>query len=375
MRIVYCINSTFNSGGMERVLMTKANYLTDRVGHEVFIVTSQQHGRSSFFSFSDRIKFYDLGINYDEDAHRNLFVRTSLKWYKMNRHRKLLSDYLNEVKPDIVVSMFDYEFCFLHKIKDGSKKVLEFHFCKRQKIIEAQNFLMRLIQRMRIYGWRRKIAKYDKFVVLTEEDKMDWGCISNIVVIKNPIMGIPKEKSNYEERKILSIGRISFQKGFDRLVKVWALVAPKYPDWELVIRGGGDSSGLQKQVDELGISDSISIKPATTSISDEYLSSSILVMTSRYEGLPMVLMEAMSYGLPVIAFSFHCGPKDLISPAWGSIVPDGDIKSFALELMAWMNDEERRRLAGDQARSYISQFTQDKVLLEWIDLFNHLVES
>ena len=279
MRIVYCINSTFNSGGMERVLMTKANYLTDRVGHEVFIVTSQQHGRSSFFSFSDRIKFYDLGINYDEDAHRNLFVRTSLKWYKMNRHRKLLSDYLNEVKPDIVVSMFDYEFCFLHKIKDGSKKVLEFHFCKRQKIIEAQNFLMRLIQRMRIYGWRRKIAKYDKFVVLTEEDKMDWGCISNIVVIKNPIMGIPKEKSNYEERKILSIGRISFQKGFDRLVKVWALVAPKYPDWELVIRGGGDSSGLQKQVDELGISDSISIKPATTSGSDGGTSTLVVNVT------------------------------------------------------------------------------------------------
>lgn len=375
MKIVYCINATFNSGGMERVLMIKANYLADIANCEVFIVTSQQHGRNSFFLFSERIKFYDLGINYDDDNGCNLIARTFKKWRKLKLHRTLLSDYLNQIKPDITISMFDYDFSFLYKIKDGSKKVLEFHFCKRQKIIEASNLLMKLIQWIRICYWKRKISRYDKFVVLTEEDKKDWGHLPNIIVIKNPIIKIPSDKSDFMAKQVLSIGRISYQKGFDRLLKAWALVTSHYPDWKLVIRGNGDTEDLQRQIQKLRINHSVVIRPATSSISDEYLNSSIFVMTSRYEGLPMVLMEAMSYGLPVVAFDFHCGPRDLINPLWGTIVPNGDISNFALKLMEWMVDAEKRKIANDKSRYYVSQYTQEIILSKWLNLFEGLVRD
>ena len=123
------------------------------------------------------------------------------------------------------------------------------------------------------------------------------------------------------------------------------------------------------------INHSVVIRPATSSISDEYLNSSIFVMTSRYEGLPMVLMEAMSYGLPVVAFDFHCGPRDLINPLWGTIVPNGDISNFALKLMEWMVDAEKRKIANDKSRYYVSQYTQEIILSKWLNLFEGLVRD
>lgn len=374
MKILYCINATYNSGGMERVLMTKANYLADVVGYEIFIVTAQQHGRNSFFPFSKRILFHDLGIDYDADQNENLFVRTIRKWRKKRKHKRLLGDYLHEVRPDIAISMFDYEFSFLHQIKDGSKKVLEFHFCKKQKIIEATNVFMRTLQALRVMSWKRIVSKYDKFVVLTEEDKLAWGNLSNIMVIKNPIPKMPGTKALLNTKQVLSVGRISYQKGFDRLIKVWALIVPHYPDWRLLIRGNGDSTQLQKLIRQLGIDKHVKIASATPNIAEEYLSSSVYAMTSRYEGLPMVLMEAMSYGLPCVSFACPCGPTDLIQSSYGSLVPDNDIKGFAVALMDWMKNDEKRKAAGEKAREFISQYTQERIVEQWLNLFDSLIK-
>ena len=316
----------------------------------------------------------DLGINYDDDRKCNLVIRTFRKWHKLKKHRILLSIYLNRIKPDITISMFDYEFSFLYKIKDGSRKVLEFHFCKRQKIIEASNVVMRLLQTVRIWNWNRIVAKYDKFVVLTEEDKCSWADLKNIVVIKNPILKIPDLKSNLSLKRVLTIGRISYQKGFDRLIKAWKIVISRFPDWELNIVGGGDTNGLRMQIQDLGIADSVKIKSATKEIEQEYLCSSIFVMTSRYEGLPMVLLEAMSYGIVVVSFAFPCGPNDLIQPQYGSLVNNGDINGFASALMDWMSHEEKRKKAGGKAIEYVSQFTQEKIMGQWLNLFKSLLE-
>lgn len=372
MKILYCINAAYNSGGMERVLMTKANYLADIAGYDVFIVTSQQHEKSTFFYFSERIHFHDLGINYDDIDKNNLFIKTFLKCRKKKKHKQLLTDYLNEIKPDIAISMFDYEFNFLHQIKDGSKKILEYHFNKRQKIIEASNIIMKLLQTLRIWTWHNKVSQYDKFVVLTEEDKRYWGNLPNIVVIKNPIPKVPDTKALLNTKQVLSVGRISYQKGFDRLIKAWALVVPYYPDWKLLIRGNGDSTQLQKLIKQLGIDEYVKMEPATPNIAEEYLSSSVYAMTSRYEGLPMVLMEAMSYGLPCVSFACPCGPTDLIQSSYGSLVPDNDIRSFALALMNWMADETKRKEAGIKAREYIAQYTEEKIMKLWINLFKSL---
>ena len=158
MKIVYCINGTYNSGGMEKVLCNKANYFSEQLGYDVTIITTEQKGRDNFFNFSNKIKFIDLGINYDDDNYKSIFV----KLYESNKKRKIhflkLMEILERIKPDVCISMFDRDFSFLYKIKDGSKKILEFHFCKQMKVIEQKNIVMKAIQYIRIQTWRNIIS-------------------------------------------------------------------------------------------------------------------------------------------------------------------------------------------------------------------------
>ncbi len=375
MKVLYCINGTYNSGGMERVLMTKANYLADVMGYDVTIVTSQQKGRPNFYHFSPLIKFYDLGINYEEDRNYGLLKRTIHTWHKKKKHKQALTELLNTIRPDICISMFDYEFDFLYKIKDGSKKVLEFHFCKEQKLIEAPNTIMRIIQYIRVnWIWQEIVRHYDKFVVLTEEDKKAWKNLDNTIVIRNPIPDIPLEQASLNVKRVLSVGRISYQKGFERLLKAWALIPDTFKEWTLTICGNGDSTELQNLSKTLNIDSSVIFKPATPKISEEYLNCSIYAMSSRYEGLPMVLMEAMSYGIPIVSFDCPCGPKELIqNHETGSIVHNGDIAGLASELEKWMKNEQKRKRAGEKARTCASQYVQDKIMQQWITLFNSLL--
>lgn len=378
MKIMYCVNSTFNSGGMERILMYKANYLADVLGYEVCIVTTDQQNKSNFFKFSDRIKFVDFGINYDAEKNKNLFVRLLLQGLKKRRHKKCLASFLNREHPDICVSMFCREMDFLTKIKDGSRKILEFHFSKNIKLIEAPNKIIYFAQKLRLIGWRKAIRKYDAFVVLTQEDKEAWGNMDNIRVIPNFLTEYPEKEAALTAKRVISVGRLSYQKGFDYLVQIWNLVHQKRPEWQLCVFGNGEE-GERKKLEEMirgyGLEKSIALNPATSHIGEEYLKSSIYAMTSRFEGLPMVLLEVMSYGLPIVSFSCPCGPKDVVVDSFGSLVPLGDIEGFAQKLIEWMDDEDRRHLAGIAARESVKKYMQLQVMKVWDGLFRQLISN
>ncbi len=371
MKILYCINGVYNSGGMERVLMNKANYLADVLGYDVLIVTTEQKGRLAFFRFSQRIRFADLNINYEKDSDKPLWLRMLKKKKKAVVHRRRLEELLNAERPDICISMFDRDVGFLYKIKDGSKKILEYHFSKNVKLIEAGNFLIRWIQKMRISSWERMVQKYDRFVVLTEEDKQAWGNLRNIAVIPNALSAFPVETASLEEKRVLSVGRLSYQKGFDRLIDAWKIVNSFFPDWQLHIRGDGDKrEELQEQITDLGLDNSVRLLPAISNIGAEYLQSSIYVMSSRYEGMPMVLLEAMSYGLPVVSFACLCGPKDVISDGSdGLLCEDGNIKELANAVLILIRNAEQRKAMGREARMKSLQFSQKEIMRLWEKMF------
>ena len=374
MKIIYCINGTYNSGGMERILMNKANYLTDVLGYEVCIVTTEQKNRTNFFTFSPKVNFYDLGINYDKD--KNIFFRYFLNQLKKKKHRRALTELLVQEQPDICISMFDWEMDFLYKIKDGSKKILEYHFSKNVKLIEAKNKVVYFLQKIRIWNWKRIVQRYERFVVLTEEDKKAWGDMYNICVIPNFLMELPKETASLTSNRVISVGRLSYQKGFDNLIKIWMIVHKVYPDWQLYIFGNGDKrEELETMVSQLGLINSIFLKEPTATIENEYLQSSVYVMSSRYEGLPMVLLEAMSYGLPIVSFTCPCGPRDLIEKSFGSLIPSGDTDAFARELMIWMANYEKRQVAGKNARSAAGHYLQSKIMEKWNQLFLEVINS
>ena len=356
---------------MEKVLCHKANYFSEKLGYEVTIITTEQKGRPNFFNFSNKIKFIDLGINYDDDNNKNIFIRLYQSYKKRKIHFFKLMQVLEIIKPDICISMFDRDFSFLYKIKDGSKKILEFHFCKKMKVIEQRNIIMKVIQYFRINTWGNIVKKYDKFVVLTEEDKNDWGKLKNITVIPNSISLTSNEQAKLQNKNILSIGRASYQKGFDLLLKAWAQSTKKHQDWQLTIVGGGNKDYMMDLIKKLRIGNNVILKQPTTEISKEYLNASIYVMSSRYEGLPMVLIEALNYGLPIVSFACPCGPKDVIGDNIGGILVEKkyNIKELSCAINRVIENKEERLKMGDEAVKK-AQFYSEKIIMKrWTELF------
>lgn len=378
MKIVYCIRATYNPGGMERVLLNKVSWLVKRMGWDVTIATTDQQGRQPFYPFPEEVRMVDLGIDYADDNDKNVFKKIVGYLCRRRIHKERLTALLMREKADIVVSLYPSESSFIPDIKDGSRKVLELHFCKFFRLQYGRGGLLGLIDRWRTRQDERIARKFDRFVVLTEEDKGYWGEMPNITVIPNAAVFVKNKRSDLTVKKVIAAGRLDYQKGFDRLIQAWEMVQRdgKFADWILNIFGQGEwHDMLEDMIVGKGLCDSLYINKPTNGIWDEYVNSSILVMTSNYEGFGMVLVEAMACGVPTIAFDCKCGPRDIIDHGKnGLLVPDGDISGLAEAMMRLMADEEERRAMSRNALKVVDTYSEEAVMAKWIALFSNLIQ-
>lgn len=373
MKIVYSIAATYNSGGMERVLANKANWLV-RNGYEISILTTDQKGRSSFFDFDPRIRFYDLGINYEENNGMSFLNKLIHYPFKQWKHQKALKKLLLELKADVVISMFCNDASILPKIKDGSRKVLEIHFSRFKRLQYGRKGIWKLADELRSRNDLRVVSKFDKFVVLTEEDKGYWGELDNITVIPNARSFVVEKPAELNENKVIAVGRYCYQKAFDKLIQAWRIVCREVKGWKLHLVGDGeDRELLQKQINELGLADKIVLGRAEIDMKSVYSSASVLALSSRYEGLPMVLLEAQAAGLPIVSFECKCGPKDVITDGLdGILVREGDVDGLAHGLLKLIKDDELRRRMGAEAYKNSERFSEERVMAQWVELFNEV---
>lgn len=377
MKIVYCLPQLYNPGGIERIVTIKANYLANVFGWDVTIVLAAQNGRPIYYELSNRIRIVDLQLPYFDMLSMPLLNRIRFKQKIKNIHMKKLTDVLFDIRPDVTVSTFTFEANFLPQIKDGSKKVLEFHFCRGHKRLMADSFNYSGVKKLLYYWacWEEEnlvIPKYDKFVVLTKEDQQRWlPKKSNVAYIPNILPFNIDGTVNYASKVVIAVGRLDAQKGFDRLIGIWSLLANDHKDWKLKIYGeGSDKQRLQKQIDSLGLSSSVTLCGSAKDIRSKYLESSIFVMTSRYEGMPMTMLEAKSLGLPVVSYDFPCGPKDLINDGIdGFVVKDGEKNNFAIKLAKLMNEENLRIEFGANSRSNAAYYAEKNIMELWRQLF------
>lgn len=377
MKIVYCHCSVYNPGGMERVLLNKVRWLSERLGWEVIVVTTDQQGRPPFYGFPAKVRFYDLGINYSLDNTLPTIRRIPSYLRKRRLHRCRLSELLMKERPDVTVSLYPSESSFIPDIKDGSRKVLELHFNRYFRLQYGRTGLAGLIDRLRCRHDVALASRFDRFVVLTQEDKGYWGDMSNIVVIPNAALPMPM-LSDCGAKRVIAVGRLDYQKGFDRLVDVWDRVCRdrRADGWRLDIFGQGEwLTMLEHMIAERGLSERMAVNAPTCDIASEYANSSILAMTSHYEGFPMVMIEAMSAGLPVVTFDYKCGPRDIITSGKdGLIVADGDNDAFADALLMLMADADMRKAMGSNAAEVTDRYSEDRVMGMWTDLFGEIVK-
>lgn len=376
MKILYCTHSTYNPGGMERVLLNKVMYLSQLPGWEVSIVTTDQHHRPPFYPFPEKVRMTDLDINYSDDNDKGVWKKIFGYLRKRKEHKRKLTALLEKERPDIVVSLYPSESSFIPDIKDGSKKVLELHFCKFFRLQYGRKGLLGWIDKLRTRQDERIVRRFDKFVVLTNEDKGYWGNLPNIEVIPNAAMQVSESYSDVTNKRVIAVGRLDYQKGFDRLIEAWEWIqrTGEWADWRLDIFGQGEwQEMLQQMIDEKGLQDTVRINKPTKQIGEEYVKSSLLVMSSHYEGFPMVMIESMACGLPVVSFDYKCGPKDIIQHGInGLLVPEGDIKALANAMMEVMTDETYRRMLSRNARKVVDTYSEEAVMARWIRLFTSI---
>ena len=374
MKIIYCIPQLYRLGGMERIVSIKMNLLV-KEGYDVSVITTDQGNRPFYFELDKRIKHYDLNINYEQNTGNRLIKKFFLLLYKYYIHRRRLESLLFVLKADIVISTFSDEMFILPYIKDGSKKIVEFHFCRNMFKLLSQKGIFHLIDIFKSKRRIRSLKKFDSFVCLSNEDAQNWTELNNVEVIYNISPLKFSSKATLKEHRVISVGRYSYQKGYDRLINAWALISKEIPeDWTLHIVGEGClRQELTDQIKRLGLENSVFLDGVSENISKDYLSSSIAVFTSHYEGFLLALAEAESAGVPVVSFDTPCGPKDIIEDGKdGFLVPNGDISQIAKKIYLLIQDEKLRTIMGRNAYENSKRFNENIIIPQWISLFDRV---
>lgn len=376
MTIIYLYHSFFLYGGLERILIEKMNYLTEKLGYNVIMVTYCQFDNKIAYPISPQIKHYDLRIPIYHQYNYGIVKRIYFYIKMRKTFIKKMESIILKNNADILIGttceyfMMDVMNALRHRIIT----IIESHTNAKYIQIPHHNNFIKItfdnIQRKLINYF---IKKASSFVTLTEGDKKEWLKVrKDILVIPNSIGNYPQKITHAQTyKRIITVGRLEEQKGYDLLLMAWKLVEVKHPEWELEIYGEGSKKGLlMSMISDYKLS-SVKINKPTKNIYSEYENSDFYVMSSRYEGFPLVLIEAMSCGLPCISFNCDYGPSDIIKDGIdGFIIENANIKSLAKKICFLMENENLRIQMGTNAHNNMKRFLPENIMPRWEQLFN-----
>lgn len=355
LKLLYITTNLNTSGGVARVLSVKLNYLINNYNYDIHIINTNGNTTSLFFNFDQRINIQSLNSN-------------NCKISKFLNYRNKLNTEIKVINPDIIINCDNgLKGTFLPFLYSGKiPLIFESHSSFNAK--EA-NIIGNLKLWIKELFFSKSVNKY-KYIIVYQHLSKAWES-NNIKVINNPLgFRIPRESAHLNNKVVVAVGRISYQKGYDKLLKIWNLVVRIHPDWKLHIYGEGDRSNLLKQIKELNLKESILFFDPVLDIKDVYLNASILVNTSRYEPFGLALIEAMACGLPVLAFNNTLGPKTYIKHNEnGFLIEKNDINSYSKHIIALIEDKNKMKNVGHSAKESMKAYEVDDIMKLWHQLF------
>lgn len=373
MRILFVTDALAVWGGIERVLSDKMNYFVQKYGYEVFVVTADQGNHQIPFPLDERIRVKDLNIKFHQQYQFHA-IKRFLKHCELERLlRTRLKKYIDEVQPDIISCIRDGYACAVLDVESSIPVIFESHAMYKDVFFEDSTFVHLFAT---IFS-RRKFKKLSKLVTLTQGDADDWKRVCQHVCVIPNVVHL-NESDNHvlcQSKKTIFVGRFDAQKDFGTMLNIWALVQQCHPDWILSVYGNGKLKPLFEElvkIRELNIE----IHPAVPNIMEQYMASSMLLMTSLYEPFGLVLVEAMSCGLPVVAFDCPYGPADIINDGVdGFLVEDRNIEKYAKKVCQLIEDEQMRQNMGRAAVLSAQRYRAEIIMPQWKLLFEQLVEN
>lgn len=380
MKIVYLYTALTTIGGADRIIIQKANYLADVYRHEVYIITDSQCEKPFSFPISTNVKHIDLGIDFGRQYKYNLILRYFFYQIMMKQYKTKLEHFLDIIKPHIVISTLGRETDFIttlnkkyfivgeaHTTKDNTRKIKDL-IQKGGLHKIAGLYLKKQIE--------KSVKQFNSLVVLNPTEKEKWKNVIDAQVIPNPLTIEVTSTSNLDSKNIIFVGRLEYEKGVDRLIDIWEQIYRDNTNWSLHIYGTGTMENKLRDLIRIKELKNISIHKPVPDIKSQYLDSSLLLLTSRYEGFGLVLIEAMSCGLPCIAFDCPYGPRNIIkNNINGFLIENGNIKEMIDKIKIFINDKSLRVTMGNEAAKSTQSYQPKYIMKQWNDLFNNLIHK
>lgn len=370
MRILYTYSSLAAWGGVERVLIDKMNYLATQKRYEIYMLTTCQGAHPVPYALSARVHFVDIGIQFHKQYQYAGLKRLVDRYRRVNLFEKCFKEKVQEICPDIIICTTADPVRSITKVKGIIPLIVESHSSYYSESFGKKSILYKL----NCYVNKLFLHNASGIVALTKQDAVNWRKVNTFVsVIPNIVhLNDTGVYSDCNSNHVIFVGRITYQKGLDALIRVWSIVQKIHSDWFLDIYGEGELKDYYKKIiGDLDIN--IVIHHPESNILQRYCESSMLLLTSVYEPFGLVMPEAMSCGVPVVSFDCPYGPADIITDGVdGFLVKNRDINEFANRVCQLIEDRELRVRMGQAAVKSAQRYRADLIMPKWKELFERL---
>ncbi len=373
MKLLFILKSMAQKAGTERVFSDKINWLANH-GHDVILVTYEQGDHPLSYRLHPQVVVEDLDTRFFKLGQYN-YLRRLLELHKMQKvFAERLQVVVEEKQPNVIITT-TYSLKIVNQIlsvNTSAEFIIESHsacFSVGKEFDFRHNIFFRSLFVFFDKYYLRRVNRFDLMIVLTNGDYQDWKrYINNVKIIPNPLTYYPENLPLKSlQNRIICVGRLTYQKGFDLLIKAYAKIFQRFPQWHIDIFGDGeDRDMIQSMINSYGMTDCIHLCGSTDSIYDNYIGSDFFVFSSRFEGFGLVLIEAMSCACPCVSFRCKYGPEDIIEDGVsGLLVKDGDVDELA-DKMAWIISHEKERInMGKKAREVASHYKLETIMQKW----------
>lgn len=353
LNICFLSGDMSRTGGTERVLSIIANELSKQKNKfNIHILSITNENNTSYFNLENEIKNDRILKSKDVNFKKQYFqVVKGIRHYIKENNIDILIDV------EVIASLFSIPATRFTKTKLISWE----HF----------NFYEDNGSHLRIYA-RKLAARFSNCIItLTEHDKQNY--LNNLDIkgkveyIYNPIEEVDDMECNIKSKQIISVGRLTYQKGFDMLCDVAKVVLKDNKGWKWLILGDGeDKDKLRSKIKEYGLENKLILKGNVSNVEEYYKNSSLYVMTSRFEGLPMTLLEAKTYKLPIVSFNCLTGPSEIVkNNVNGYLINPENVEAMSNKLNMLMNDENKLKEFSNNAQIDIEKFKLKPIIERW----------